>query len=225
MTTARLELDETAIITAVAELRDDANPIDYVLLGYEDKSKIVLKAQGSGGLQELRETLDEDSVAYCLFRFMAGDQESKRVKFIFLTYIGQNVGGMAKGRSAGHKGDVRGLLGQSHLQINADGDRDEFTQEEVASKVKKASGANYDLGSNTGDDGDATYATQAGAIGKAAADTYKQLEKETTIAPVKYETFARPKETPMDLAGRPMVASASEGMKNVVIRDEENRDK
>ena len=27
--------------------------------------------------------------------------------------------------------------------------------------------------------------TQAGAIGKAAADTYKQLEKETTIAPVK----------------------------------------
>ena len=53
--------------------------------GYEDKSKIVLKAQGSGGLQELRETLDEDSVAYCLFRFMAGDQESKRVKFMCAT--------------------------------------------------------------------------------------------------------------------------------------------
>ena len=33
---------------------------------------------------------------------------------------------MAKGRSAGHKGDVSALIGQSHLQINADGDRDEF---------------------------------------------------------------------------------------------------
>ena len=65
---------------------------------------------------------------------------------------------MAKGRSAGHKGDVSALIGQSHLQINADGDRDEFTQEEVADRIKKSSGANYDLGSN---DGGGNYTTQA----------------------------------------------------------------
>ena len=76
----------------------------------------------------------------------------------FLTYSGTNAGGMAKGRSAGHKGDVVALLGQSHLQINADGDRDEFTQEEVADRIKKSSGANYDLGSN---DGGGNYTTQA----------------------------------------------------------------
>ena len=64
---------------------------------------------------------------------------------------------MAKGRSAGHKGDVSALIGQSHLQINADGDRDEFTQEEVADRIKKSSGANYDLGSN---DGGGNYTTQ-----------------------------------------------------------------
>ena len=58
-------------------------------------------------------------------------------------------------------------------------------------------------------DGGPAYTSQAGAIGKAAADKYHELEKETTIAPVKYETFARPKETPIDLGGRPMVASAT----------------
>ena len=42
---------------------------------------------------------------------------------------------MAKGRSAGHRGDISALIGQSHLQINADGDMDEFTQEEVADKI------------------------------------------------------------------------------------------
>ena len=42
-------------------------------------------------------------------------------------------------------------------------------------------------------------------------------------ADAQYETFARPKETPMDLQGRPMVASATEGLKNTVIRDEEKR--
>ena len=39
------------------------------------------------------------------------------------------------------KGDVQALLGQSHLQISADGDRDEFTETEVADKIKKAAGA------------------------------------------------------------------------------------
>ena len=53
-------------------------------------------------------------------------------------------------------------------------------------------------------------ASQAGAIGKKAAARYQELEKETTIAPVKYETFARPKETPIDLQGRPMVAPATD---------------
>ena len=42
----------------------------------------MLKCKGSGGLQELRDTLDEDSINFCLFRFMSGDQESKRVKFM-----------------------------------------------------------------------------------------------------------------------------------------------
>ena len=51
---------------------------------------------------------------------------------------------------------------------------------------------------------------KAGAIGAKAAARYKELEKETTIAPVKYETFARPKETPIDLQGRPMVAPATD---------------
>ena len=64
------------------------------------------------------------------------------------------------------------------------------------------------------------YESKGGAIGAEAAAKYKELEKETTIKPVQYEPFARPKETPMDLQGRPMVASATEGMKNVVIRDE-----
>ena len=42
----------------------------------------MLKCKGSGGLQELRDTLEEDSINFCLFRFMSGDQESKRVKFM-----------------------------------------------------------------------------------------------------------------------------------------------
>ena len=122
----------------------------------------------------------------------------------YLVYVGPNVGGMAKGRAAAHGGNIKATLGQSHLQISTD-DTDEFSEKEVADKIKKAAGANYDLGSNTRsvDGAEVKYQTQAGAIGKAAANRYKELEKETPIKPVPYETFARPKATPMEAAAGP----------------------
>jgi len=214
MATARLDLSEDAIKPIIAQIRDDAQPETYMILKYESKSKIVCAKTGTGDLDALHEDLSDDEVQYVLFRYEAGDQESKRTKFIFLAFIGPNVGGMTKGRVAAHKPDVMAMIGQSHLQISTD-DRDEFTAAQVKDKVKKAAGANYDLGSNA-----SGYDTKGGEIGKSAAAFYKEKEKETTIAPVKYETFARPKETPMDLQGRPMVASATDGMKNTVIRDE-----
>jgi hypothetical protein len=50
---------------------------------------------------------------YCLLRLIDGDQESRRVKFIGLTFVGEDVGGMQRGRVAGHKGDIFKLCGVS----------------------------------------------------------------------------------------------------------------
>lgn len=217
MATARLDLSEEEMKPIIADVRNDATNTNYMILTYESKNKIVCKKTGAGDIDALHSDLSDDEVQYVLFRFISGDQESKRTKFIFLCFIGPNVGGLTKGRVAAHKPDVLRLLGQSHVQVSSD-DRDDFSATAIADKIKKASGANYDLGSNA-----SGYETKGGAIGAEAAAKYKALEKETTIAPVQYEKFARPKETPMDLAGRPMVASATEGMKNVIIRDETNK--
>ena len=117
------------------------------------------------------------------------DQESKTVKFVFLMYVGPSVGGMARGRAGGHKPDVQELIGQSHVSQQTD-DKDDITEAKITDMLKKASGANYDLGSNAG----GKYESKAGDIGKSAAAKYKALEKESNIGPVVFDKYDKPKD-------------------------------
>jgi hypothetical protein len=71
--------------------------------------------------------ISDSEVHFCLLRLVTGDQESKRVKFVYITHLGQSVGGVAKGRAAAQRADVERLLGQSHLSFQTD-DADELVE-------------------------------------------------------------------------------------------------
>jgi len=217
--TARLDLSDSALKDAVLKVRSDASPETFCVLGYEGKAKIVLKDSGSGDPYACIDDMGDGDVSYALLRVgNTRDQESKTVKFVFLCFVGPSVGGMQKGRVGSHKGDVKELIGQSHVEIQTD-DKEDISQEAITTKLKKASGANYDLGSNAGGD----YKSAAGDIGKSAAAKYRALEKESNIGPVVFNTGPAPPRdyvTPVDLGGRPMVAPPSQAKKNTVIRDE-----
>ena len=145
------------------------------------------------------------------------DQESKTVKFVFIVYVGPSVGGMQRGRVGAHKPDVKALVGQSHVDFQTD-DKDDLTEESLRERLKKASGANYDLGSNAG----GAYESKAGSIREGAAARYKTLEKESNIGPVIFDKYKKDRAavTPMDLGGRAMVAPPTDAKKNIVLRDE-----
>jgi len=42
------------------------------------------------------------------------------VKFVYITYTGPSVPGIAKGRAGAHRTDVEKLIGQSHLNFQTD---------------------------------------------------------------------------------------------------------
>lgn len=123
---------------------------------------------------------------------------------------------MQRGRVSAHKLTVKEFIGQSHIDLQAD-DKADLSVEVIVERLKKASRANYDLGSNA-----SGYSSQAADIGKTAAEKYKALEKETNIGPITFEKFDKPKDyvTPMELGGRPMVAPPAAAKKNIVVRDE-----
>jgi len=219
MNTARLDVSDPAIAEAITKVRGDGSPETYVVLGYEGKSKIVVKSCGAGNAYACIDEMDDAEVSYALLRITGTrDQESKTVKFVFICYVGPSVGGMQKGRVGGHKGDIKSLIGQSHVEIQTD-DKDDISEDTITTKLKKASGANYDLGSNAG----GSYESKGASIGKSAAAFYKEKEKEGNMGPIVFDKGpAKPKDyvTPVDLGGRPMVAPPTQAKANTVIRNE-----
>ncbi|EKX31180.1 hypothetical protein GUITHDRAFT_156656, partial [Guillardia theta CCMP2712] len=160
---------------AVEDVRKDATQTNWAAFKYEGKSKIVLGGKGSGGFAEFRDSLPDDQCTWAFLRMIAGDQESKRAKFVMVQYNGPNLNGMAKSRAGAHKPDVERVIGQHHVFYFAD-DPEDMTEELVMDKIKKSSGANYDLGSNA-----KGYQSQAGDIKASAKSAYLTKEKETNI--------------------------------------------
>lgn len=197
----------------MADVRSDATSTNWVAFKYEGRNKLLVGAKGSNGFQEFKSSLAEDQCTWAFLRLIAGDQESKRAKFIFVQYNGSSLGGMAKSRSGVHKPEVEKLVGQHHVFFFADGP-DDLKEEEVMNKVNKSAGANYDLGSNS-----KGYDSKAGDIKAAAASTYKTKEKETGLTkPIVFCDTALPKSTPCDLSGRPTVAASTEARKNTDLK-------
>ena len=61
--------------------------------------KLQLTATGTGGLDELREHLDESKASYAYVRVRyANDKESHREKFIFVVWIGPSCKIMRKAK-------------------------------------------------------------------------------------------------------------------------------
>lgn len=91
--------------------------LDRILLGYETKKKVTKIDVGSDGLAGLTDKLEDDKVYYGLVRMLSGDRESKRVKFVFIVWVGDNAGAVTRGRVTMHKGDVATKVGVRLLSL------------------------------------------------------------------------------------------------------------
>lgn len=202
------DTSDPAIREAIEDVRDDGTDTDWAAFGYKSKTVLGVHASGNTGHAGLMEVCTDDAVLFCLLRLIDGDQESRRVKFIGLTFVGEDVGGMQRGRVATHKGGFFRLCGQMNIELQAD-NHAECALPLLIKKLKVAGGADYDTGSNAGG-----YRSEAKSIRAKSLKAYQTREKFGNIEKVVYETSALPSSTPMDLAGRPTVASASEVKKN-----------
>mmetsp|Transcript_136614 Transcript_136614/g.291811 ORF Transcript_136614/g.291811 Transcript_136614/m.291811 type:complete len:145 (-) Transcript_136614:43-477(-) len=91
-----LDVSDPAIAEAWGKVRSDADPLTWLLLEYEGKAKLKVRASGSGDAAELLANVVDDQVTFGALRTKAG-------KFLCLMCMGEDTGGMAKGRAAAHK--------------------------------------------------------------------------------------------------------------------------
>jgi hypothetical protein len=82
-----------------------------ILFGYEGTTnKIVSQGKGEGGLAELVEQFADDQAQYAYLRVVSGDSESKRTKFVFISWCGPSVGALKRAKMSVHKADVKKVI-------------------------------------------------------------------------------------------------------------------
>lgn len=171
------------------------------------------------GIEEWHAALSEDDVQFSLVKMTMGDRESKRPKFVLVSWIGANVGVMKKAKVSIHKASVKEFVGQIHCELTAD-DKDSITFDILRTKIKSAMGADYDMGSNSRESGGkgkaAGYTSQQSDIKAKAKAAYQSAEKETTIGAVVFDAGPLTQGiTACDLGGRSTTASNTDAKKNM----------
>jgi len=99
----------------------------------------VLLGSGSGGSNELLRHLKEDVVAYGLVRQVERFDDSNRVMFAYINWVGENIHRMLKARLGTHSGAVKALLAPYHADIDAT-NHSEISSEIITVKIRDTMG-------------------------------------------------------------------------------------
>ncbi|KAJ2157329.1 N-terminal Xaa-Pro-Lys N-methyltransferase 1 [Coemansia sp. RSA 552] len=116
----------------------------WFLLTFAGGKKLQVSQKGAGGIEELKQHLKDDGVAFGYIRFiLKNDEQSSREKFVLVSWIGDKVGVMSKAKFSIHKVDVIKVLKHYTIEVPAS-DVDDIKEDNIVTMLKKAGGANYD---------------------------------------------------------------------------------
>ena len=138
-----VDVSDSAISQAYADVRNDNNPTTYAVFGYASNTKIGVQKTGQAGWSEFVSHFDDDQAQFGFIRVTTGDSESKRTKFVFVSWVGANVGALKKAKVSVHKASVKEVVRDYAAEVHAES-RDDLAEDLVMEKVKKAGGANYE---------------------------------------------------------------------------------
>jgi len=136
-----VDVSDPAIAEAYKEVRTDSQPYNWAVFGY-DGNKIVFQEKGTGGIDELVAKFQDDQAQYAFLRVISGDSESKRTKFVFISWCGPNVGALKRAKMSVHKASVKTVVKDFAVEIHGETAAD-LSEEEITKRVRKAGGADY----------------------------------------------------------------------------------
>ncbi|KAJ3428443.1 coactosin [Anaeramoeba flamelloides] len=136
-------VEDPAIEEAYNDVRDDNTETNWMACGYVGKTNdLEMIGSGSGGIDEMKSLFDPTLVIYGYLRVIAGDEESKRPKFVFVVWVGENCGVMRRARVSVHKSDVKKVIKQFAVEWPGT-ELSEFEYEDIMKQVRKVGGADY----------------------------------------------------------------------------------
>ncbi|XP_075211066.1 coactosin-like protein [Lycorma delicatula] len=137
------DIDEKAIRNAYEDVRSDTTETQWIVLKYDNK-QIVCSSKGSD-FEEFKNQFGDDDRAFGYIRLQMGDELSKRIKFLLLTWVGSNVGVIKRAKMSTDKALVKAIISNFAVEVMLE-NASEFTLENFREQLLKAGGANYGTG-------------------------------------------------------------------------------
>lgn len=131
-------------------VRQDQDPLVWLFASYQDESQLKssknqaislsLLASGDALDEDVwRSHLRSDRIVYGLVRLQDRiDEQSVTTKFCYVVFIGEDVGGLTKGRISTHRGQINALFSPYHTDLVVSEAR-EVTLTAIQQRVKASS--------------------------------------------------------------------------------------
>jgi len=104
------DVSDSRLAEAYQDVRNDSTPTNWFVGGYDGPAKIVFQAKGSDGFSGFADALKDNECQYGFVRFTTGDEESKRAKFVFISWAGPSSKALARAKMSVHKANVKDVL-------------------------------------------------------------------------------------------------------------------
>ena len=101
-------MDRDSIRQAYEEVRNNLDT-EWAVFKWADSSEITCAAKGAG-FDEFQQQFNDDERAFAYIRIQMGDEMSKRSKFLFLTWIGCDVGVMKRAKMSTDKSLMKEII-------------------------------------------------------------------------------------------------------------------
>eukprot|EP01088_Endostelium_zonatum_P010147 TRINITY_DN234_c1_g1_i1.p1 TRINITY_DN234_c1_g1~~TRINITY_DN234_c1_g1_i1.p1 ORF type:complete len:507 (-),score=126.82 TRINITY_DN234_c1_g1_i1:43-1563(-) len=141
-------VSDPAIGEAYRNIKSGKSGDTWVIYGYKSQQKLGVIETGSSDWNSLISHFSDDKILYCYVKLSTGDDLSKRTKFVFVCWVGQKVGTVARARVSVHKGPIKGLLEGISVELYAT-TKEDLDYRQLLDRVTVAGGAQYDSSSGS----------------------------------------------------------------------------
>jgi hypothetical protein len=197
-----VDLTDPDILDYYIRIRNDSDNLTWVIWDYgSSKNRLQLYKSG-GDFNELKDNIPDGKPVYVYFKYHIGD--TKRARFVFMTYVPESLNGIQKSRVLGHRPSVEEFIKYMQMTLHIQ-DTSDFDEESLRNKLVASSGANYSVQEK--DKGNFTnYKTQTKSF-------YSETEKRGNVK-IAYDENRPLSLTPCDISGRPTVAPTTQFLNN-----------
>lgn len=129
------------VAAAIARVRSDADPTEWCVLGYDNAKQpaMLVMEEGAGDLTALQSHLEAKSVLYALVRVTQQIDASATIKFVLISWVGDEVAPMRKARLSTLRGSATSALGPFHAEMLNPSEASAVTLEALLALLEPAS--------------------------------------------------------------------------------------